>query len=54
MTIRKKLLIAVLLVLTGSGYMTMLFKLAALPLPKVSYCLQHAYACYPPPVRLWP
>lgn len=54
MTIRKKFLSALLIAICGAGYVALLVKLSNFPIAKASHCMQYAYSCYTPPVRLWP
>ena len=54
MTIRRKILIALLIAICGAGYVALLVKLSNFPTAKVSQCIHYAYSCYPPPLRLWP
>lgn len=54
MTIRKKLLFAALICITGAGYAALLYKLSAFPHAQVSKCQQYGYACYTQPLKFWP
>jgi len=54
MTIRKKLLIAALIFISGSCYTALLMKLSTLPHARVSQCQLYGYTCYAPPLNFWP